>query len=93
MYTWCVDNHIVTQPTTTASHEQNGVEKRKIGILSQMTRAPNLQGGFPKAAYYELFSTSNFLQDCLPTVAHDWVSAYEVSMRQSFLFHGLRVVG
>jgi len=93
MDTWCVDNNIVAQPTTTDSHEQNGVVERKIGILSQMTRALMLQGGFPKAAYFELFSTSNFLQDRLPTVAHDWVSAFEVSERKSFPFHGLRVVG
>jgi hypothetical protein len=93
MDTWCVDNNIVAQPTTTDSHEQNGVVVRKIGILSQMTRALMLQGGFPKAAYFELFSTSNFLQDRLPNVAHDWVSAFEVSECKSFPFHGLRVVG
>jgi hypothetical protein len=93
MDTWCVDNNIVAQPTITDSHEQNGVVERKIGVLSQMTRALMLQGWFPKAAYFELFSTSNFLQDRLPTVAHDWVSAFEVSERKSYPFHGLRVVG
>ena len=76
--TWCVDNNVAVQPTTTDSHEQNGVVERKIGILGQMTRALMLQGDFPKAAYFGLFRTANYLQDRLPTVSHDWVSAYEV---------------